>query len=100
MRFAVQRLLVTFDIEHGLFHAGGMSATPGIDIDHALLSVVLAQHRRLATLDIVVGRLCAGISRAALPENVHHTLFSMLPAIHRWLDTFDVKPRILLAVSM
>ena len=49
---AAYRYLAALDVKAWPLHTGSMRATPGAEIDHAYLSMVLAVNRCLAVLHI------------------------------------------------
>ena len=70
-RLAAQAIKVRFT------RACFLQAILATDVHHAVLSVLLAEHRHLAALDIKPWLFRAGIMRAMLVDDVHHTFLSM-----------------------
>ena len=61
MLLAIQRLFGTLGIKDGLLHAGVIEATFDIDINHAVLSMLLTVRCRLAAFDVKGRPFCAGV---------------------------------------
>ena len=70
-----------------------MYATPVNDVNHAVLSMLLAVYR-LLTLDIEAWLNSAGVMRATLLANVDHAIVGMLLAIHSSCVALKIEVRL------
>ena len=71
-----------------------MSASPGSNVHHTVLGMLLALCGSLAALDIKVRILDARVMRATLVANIHHAIFSILLAECSRLAAFEVEGQI------
>ena len=92
MLLAVHPSLAALDVEDRLLHAAIVCATFAMDVDHTVLSMLLAV-RPLLALEIEGRVLCAGIRCTTIATDIHHAIFSILCAVHHRLAALNVKSR-------